>query len=75
MRVRWIPRSAGPECTEVLGWGNDLGDEALVLAKGVAEQAKGFEQKVEYVVEEEVAGVTHRGNYATENRADTMIFS
>lgn len=46
-----------------------------MLAKGVAEQAKGVEQKVEYVVEEEVAGVTHRGNYATENRADTMIFS
>ena len=58
---------------EVLGWGNDLGDEALVLANEVAEQE--VERKVEYVVEEEVAGVTHRGNYATENRADMVIFS
>ena len=57
--------ATGLKFTEVLGWGKGVSDKALVTAKEIVDQAKVVEQKVEHVVEEKVAEVTHQAEEQT----------
>ena len=58
--------TTGLKFAEALGWGKGVGDKALVAAKEIVEQAKEVEQKVEHVVEEKLAEVTHQAEERVE---------
>jgi len=58
--------ATGLKLTEALGWGKGVSDKALVAAKEIVEQAKEVEQRVEHVVEEKLAEVTHQAEEQVE---------